>query len=558
MKSSSWVRSVATAGIAAVVVAATLVAVGESAGAVPARTNWSPLATKALQLKHATLLEQHTSSSAPLRLTIGLSMRNQARLTKLIKQQNTPGSKYYRQYLKPGQFTRQFGATAAQTKQAKSYLRKAGFRHVTVSPNRLQITATASPKRAERAFSTNIATYRQFGHRVLANTEPAMVPASLRGIVTSVVGLSTLGFTTSTPSLPKLTGFYPKEFPKVYDALHTRAGTGQSMAIIAEGDLTSTIKDLRTAEAKQHLPVTPVSLVYTGPKSTDTAGADEWDLDSQTSTGVAPSVSRLYFYVATSLSDADLARAITKWVTDDKAKAASASLGECDVLPYLDGSMLLDDMTLEQAAAQGQTFFASSGDTGSSCAVVGSNGVPGSGPTDTEYPASSPYTVGVGGTTLAASSSDVYQTEIAWNAGGGGISPVENSPYWQTNAIPSGAAGARGVPDIAFDADPNTGAQIYVGGTPETIGGTSLSSPMALGMWTRLQSTLGGKLGFAAPKLYRLYTSKQTSPPLPPSSYPGFHDVTVGANGMYTALPGYDYTTGLGSFDVDQLATALK
>src|SRR5579875_219502 len=126
MKSSSRVRSVATAGVAAVVVAATLVAVGESAGAVPARTTWSRLATKALHLNSATLLERHTSSTAPLRLTIGLSMRNQAQLTKLIKQQNTPGSKYYGKYRTPGQFTRRFGATAAQAKQAQAYLRKAG------------------------------------------------------------------------------------------------------------------------------------------------------------------------------------------------------------------------------------------------------------------------------------------------------------------------------------------------------------------------------------------------------------------------------------------------
>ena len=77
-----------------------------------------------------------------------------------------------------------------------------------------------------------------------------------------------------------------------------------------------------------------------------------------------------------------------------------------------------------KAAAQGQTFFASSGDTGSACAVAPTNGVPGAGLPDTEYPASSPYVVGVGGTTLLTDDTDAYQSEIAWNAGGGGISPV--------------------------------------------------------------------------------------------------------------------------------------
>ena len=129
----------------------------------------------------------------------------------------------------------------------------------------------------------------------------------------------------------------------------------------------------------------PVTVVHAGPKSSDTAGVDEWNLDTQTSTGVAPNAARLIIYVATSLTNSDLARAINTWVAQDRAQAASASLGECDALPFLDGSMLLDDMALAEAAAQGQTFMASTGDTGSSCAVVGTNGVPGSGLPDTEY-----------------------------------------------------------------------------------------------------------------------------------------------------------------------------
>ncbi len=230
------------------------------------------------------------------------------------------------------------------------------------------------------------------------------------------------------------------------------------------------------------------------------------------------------------------------------ARSGSASLGECDVLPYLDGAMKVDDAALAQAVAQGQTFFASTGDTGSSCAVAGTNGVPLSGPPDTEYPASSPYAVAVGGTTLDTDNSDNYQAEIAWNAGGGGISPVETAPKWQSGVVPTSAAGLRGVPDIALDADPNTGAQIYVSGVKTQIGGTSLSSPMALGFWTRLQASHGNKLGFAAPRLYKLYQGATTG------TTPGFHDVLLGGNGTYLATPGWDYTTGLGSFDLNALA----
>jgi pseudomonalisin len=521
-----------------------------------ATTSWSATSTQALHLVHATRLAA-PAGSRRLQLTIGLTPRNVNGLHALIRRQNTRGSGEYHHFLTPARFAGRFGASRASAAAVAGYLRRQGMTDVHVSNNRLQVGAIANVANAERAFHTTIAQYRQHGRTVLANTRAASVPQALGNKVSAVLGLSTLGFTAATPTLPKLTGYYPKEFVKVYNAAKTTPGTGTALAVIAEGNLAPTIKDLRLAESKQNLPQVPVSLVYAGPKSSDTAGSDEWDLDTQTSTGVAPNAKHLYIYIATSLTDSDLAKAINKFVSQDVARSGSASLGECDVLAFADGSMVVNDMALAEAASQGQTFFASTGDTGSSCAVAGTNGVPGSGPPDTEYPASSPYAIGVGGTTLDTDNSDNYQNEIAWNSGGGGISPVENSPYWQTGVAPTATAGARSIPDIALDADPNTGAQIYVGGTAEQIGGTSLSSPLALGLWTRLQSSHGNRLGNAGPRLYRLYTKAQTTPPVPPTSVPGFHDIVAGTNGAYTALPGYDYTTGLGSLNVNALSTAL-
>jgi subtilase family serine protease len=231
------------------------------------------------------------------------------------------------------------------------------------------------------------------------------VPANLGGAVTGVLGLSSLGASLApTPSVPNLNGFYPKQLATAYDAGSTAPGTNTTLAVIAEGNLAPTITDLRTAEAQQGLPQVPVNQVNVGPASADTSGVDEWDLDTQSSTGVAPGAQSLTLYIATSLSNSDLSRAINRFASDGTAKSASASLGECDILPFLDGSMAVDDAALAQAAAQGQTFFASTGDTGSSCAVAPTNGVPLSGLPDTEYPASSPYAVAVGGTTLFASS----------------------------------------------------------------------------------------------------------------------------------------------------------
>lgn len=537
-----------------------LVAHSADAATAPVASGWSPTATKALSLAHATSLGT-AASSTPLRLTIGLTPRDRAGIDQLIKAQATPGSASYEKFLTPAEFTSRFAASSADAQAVSSYLSGAGMKNVTVAANRLQVTADATVAQAESAFHTSISRFSQAGRTVLANTVAAAVPNALADKVSAVLGLSSLGVsaTPTLPSLPKLTGFHPDEFTKVYDATSTKPGTGSTLAVIAEGDLTQTVKDLRTFEKNRGLPQVPVQLVYTGIKSPDTAGADEWDLDTQTSTGIAPSATKLYVYVATSLSDADLARSINAFAAQNVARAGSASLGECDLLPYLDGSMAIDDIALAEAAVQGQTFFTSSGDTGSACAVLPTNGVPGAGLPDTEYPASSPYAVGVGGTTLAATDANVYQGEIAWNAGGGGVSTVENGGYWQDDVVPTSAAALRGVPDVAFDADPTTGGIITVDGADETIGGTSLASPLALGLWTRLQASHDNLLGFAPPKLYSIYSKAQTTPPLPPTTVPAsFHDVLLGSNGLYSALPGYDYTTGLGSWDVAKLCKAIS
>ena len=111
-----------------------------------------------------------------------------------------------------------------------------------------------------------------------------------------------------------------------------------------------------------------------------------------------------------------------------------------------------------------------------------------------------------------------------------------------------------------MDADPNTGAIVYVAGQSEVIGGTSLSSPLAVGAWARLLSNSGNTLGFALPKLYAGYPAA-TSTPTPPSqltrAQDGFRDILVGTNGLYTALPNFDYTTGLGSIDIAAKAAAI-
>ena len=468
----------------------------------------------------------------------------------------------YGHFLTTQEFAADYAPSSAQVAKVVSYLETSGFTNVVVEPNNLIISANGTAQQASAAFNTPFEQFSQFGTTVFGNTAAAQVPSSLSGIVSAVLGLNSIGkmkpttHLSSSVALPQyLVSYTPKQFQQIYSASTVQTAVKTSIAIMAEGNVTGVVSDLRIAESAFGLPQVPVQVVQVGLASTDVSGADEWDMDTQYSSGMAGNLQKLYLYATTSLSDSDLALEFSRWATDNKAQAASASLGECEFFPYLDGSMLVDDMIFLEAASQGQTFFASSGDTGSFCpaGAAGVNGVPAGAPF-VNYPASSPYVVGVGGTTLLTNTDGSYNSEVAWYAGSGGVSVFENTPYWQAAAdTVLSTTGTRGVPDISYDADPESGALVYVNGVAEGVGGTSLSSPLALGTWARV-ITLNTKIGFASPRLYGLYNGTGAV-----GAYPegGFHDITVGANGLYTAGPGYDLTTGLGTPIVNQLTQDL-
>ena len=528
-------------------------------------TTWVNTATKAIPVSDLVSVVDQGALASTQALTVRLALkpRNTAALQTYIKSINTPGNALYGQSLTPAQFTANYGPTPAQAQQVVSYLKGAGFTNIAVEPNNMLISADGTAALANAAFHTKIEKFSQFGGSVYGNITAAQVPTALGSIVGSVLGLNTIGkmkstlATRSSVSVPAYDVAYsPQGFWKIYDTTKAPNGANASIAIMAEGNVKGVITDLRTEEKAFGLTYVPVSIVQVGLASTDVSGLDEWDMDTQYSTGMAGTVKHLYIYAATSLTDSDLALEWSRWVTDDVAKAASASLGECEFFPYIDGSMLADDNTFLEAAAQGQTFFASTGDTGSFCPVgTAVNGVPAGAPF-VNYPAASPYVVAAGGTTVLANTDGSYNQEIVWYAGGGGISQFESSPYWQVSAdiLSASALNSRGIPDVSMDADPYSGATVYVNGAPETVGGTSLSSPLALGTWARMLSG-DAKLGFAPIRLYGLYDGATT-----PGTYPkgGFHDITVGTNGLYQALPGWDYASGLGSPWVIELWTDLK
>ena len=397
-----------------------------------------------------------------------------------------------------------------------------------------QLTRAASLPRAWAGQVSAVLGLSSLSHVALPH--PAVrTAAGLNTVLGTAAGL--VGKLSPAASSLAFPGAYgPKDFWSMYHAPSAQTGSGQQLSIITEGDVSQPKKDLATFEAQFGLPAVTWNQINVGTPSTDTSGDDEWDLDSQYSTGFAPGVTQLNVYVGPSLSDQDILNTVNRWVTDNSSRQASFSAGECELLAYASGFTASLDNTLAQAAAQGQTLFTSSGDTGAACpAVVGVNGVP-AGLPGVNYPASSPGAIGVGGTTVLSPSGP---TEISWYAGGGGSSLLEATPGFQAATTVGGALPLvrRGVPDVALDADPNSGYDVVVAGTTQTIGGTSASAPSWQGIWARAEGAHGGSLGFAGPVIYG------TEPAA------AFHDITLGANPL-PAAPGWDYTTGRGTPDI--------
>jgi subtilase family serine protease len=494
----------------------------------------------------------------PMTITFALAPRNAGRLRALVASKHAA--------LTPKQFNARFAPSAATVRVIRKWAKSQRLTVRSVSANRLLVRLSGSSAAFARALGTS---FHRFSSRATGGffqmTRAARLPKAFAGKLSAVLGLSSLGklarprpaqrsaaalstglssvtnalslLGLAAPSLSYPAAYGPKDFWSIYNAPSSQTGSGQQLAIITEGDVSQPHKDLATFEQTYGLPAVTWHQINVGTSSSDTSADDEWDLDSQYSTGFAPGVSQLDVYVGPSLSDQDIVTTINRWVTDDLSKQGSFSAGECEVLADAAGMLTSLDTVLQQADAQGQTMFFSSGDTGSQCpAIIGVNGVPAGVPGD-NYPASSPYGIGVGGTSVLSPSGP---SEIAWYAGGGGPSQIESTPAYQSSTNVGGVAPllSRGVPDVSLDADPESGYNVVVNGTVETIGGTSASAPSWQGIWARAQGAHGGALGFAGPVIY------QTEPA------GAFHDITVGGNGLFTALPGWDYVTGRGTADM--------
>ncbi|MCU1682567.1 MAG: hypothetical protein JWQ81_3306 [Amycolatopsis sp.] len=463
------------------------------------------------------------------RVTLSLASKDKAGLDAYVAARHAP--------LSSAEFAARFGPSQQGLDSIQGWAAKNGLA-VQHDPGSMLLHLAGSTKAVDAAFGASLHNYQSASKSFVASTQDAKLPASIARYTTSVVGLSTPATahvaSEGQVAKPAASGYGPADFTKFYNAPSADTGTGQRLAIITVGNLTGVKKDLALFESHFSLPKVAITVVPIDGGSSDTSDDVEWDLDTQYSTGFAPGVSGVTAYSAPDLQDQSLTDAFSKWVDDDNITQASASFGECETDAQSSGDLTATDTVLEKAAAQGQTLFVSSGDTGSKCGTQ--NGTV-SGPEGVGYPASSPYTVAVGGTKITSLSGG---TEEGWYAGGGGQSPNETAQSWQTSVGGAFTGSARGVPDVSLSAED---FQMYYNGSIIDEGGTSASAPSWQGVWARVQQATGDKAGFGAPALYQASSA--------------LRDITSGNNGDFDADQGWDYVTGLGTPDITALTQAV-
>src|SRR5271170_2927583 len=346
------------------------------------------------------------------------------------------------------------------------------------------------------------------------------------------------------PTQPQ--SFNPPSVASLYSFPTSVNGSGQTIGIIELGggynasDLSKYFHELKIHEPR----VTSVSVDGAtnapGPASNPDDADGEVALDIEVAGAIAPGANiAVYFTTNSSQGFIDALTTALHDTHNGPPSVISISWGSPES-NWTAQSMTALDEAAQSAAALGITITVASGDNGSSDGASGNN---------VDFPASSPHVLGCGGTELIASGNAISE-EVVWNdqpeggASGGGVSAVFALPSYQANAkVPKAPTknGGRGVPDVAGDASPETGYNIYYAGQAQVVGGTSAVAPLWAALIALLNQQCGSNIGFANLALYQ-------------NAENGFHDITQGNNASYSAGPGWDPCTGLGSPNGSQLS----
>jgi kumamolisin len=492
-------------------------------------------------------------------------------------------------HLSQDDFIAAYRASDDDIAKVVAFAKDHGLDVVSSSADRRSVVLAGSVQELEEAFGVRLTRYEIPGGHYRGRTGPVHVPRALAGVVEAVFGLDNrpVGRSWRRPSghdrlpvtdaaghassgLPANT-YLPPKLAELYaypSGSNGSSGNGQCVAILAFNDPQAhggykldALKTYFTKVLHQSAPEI-VDVVVMGPgndpgddgqageQSGDSSG--EIMLDMQVVGGIVPGAKiAMYFTEFTERGWVDV---ITTILTDttNNPSVISCSYGNPEDDPNSAWTVMgirTVNQAFAAAAAKGVTICCAAGDDGS-------RDQGGGGRAHADFPASSPYVLGVGGTTLKATGAHI-KSEVVWNDGpgdatGGGISREFKLPAWQKNAgvPPSANPGhkhGRGVPDVAADADPATGVVIITldGAHLKVIGGTSAAAPQWAALIALLNQRLGARVGFLNPHLY--------------SDVKGtLHDIVEGNNGAYQAGPGWDACTGWGSPDGNALLSGLS
>ncbi|HEY3333403.1 MAG TPA: protease pro-enzyme activation domain-containing protein [Capsulimonadaceae bacterium] len=534
------------------------------------------------------MLVGRVASSAQLSVDIVLPLRNQAALQQQLHDIYTPGTADFGHYLTSADFIARYAPTQDDYDEVAAYFTAKGLTVDPVNPERTLLAVSGSASALQSALSVTLNNYTTpQGRAYMAPTSDPVVPATIASRVVGVIGLET--FNKFKPHYVKrdnpLTSFdfvthagtgvrgdlTPSDVRTAYNLVSTtNRGDGQTVASIQldgynKSDIDAYYNYFAAQLGTKQVPITNILL----DSATGAPGAGDGQvevcLDIQMQMALAPNAAQMYVYIAPN-SALSFIHCFQKVASDNAAPAVSCSWGLPET--YWSSTYLAAaNQAFLQMGLQGQSFYAAAGDFG---AYDEYDPLFGFGPLSVDAPASCPNATGVGGTTLATdSTTHTYISESTWGqnyttqGGGGGISAIWPIPAYQktyqlSSLFTSGQASttSRNVPDISLNSDPASGYSVYSEGQWMTIGGTSAAAPLWAGFTALVNQARSanklGTLGFANATLYPLAVSAT-------NYFKTFHDIADNSKNLYySAVPGYDPATGLGTFNGGPLLTALS
>jgi kumamolisin len=449
------------------------------------------------------------------------------------------------------EFENRFGADPKDVAALEAFAEQYDLTVGSVDLARRAVVLSGSVASMNEAFGTQLKLYQSQHGTYRARTGELFVPESLQHMVVAVLGLDNRPqaetrcrrlWRVTTPRAAGDTSYAPPAVAKLYNFPTDATGAGQTVAIIELGGGYATA-DLQAYFATLGLKsprVTAVSVdgARNRPVGDPNSADGEVLLDIEVVGAIAPGAQIAVYFAPN--TDQGFLDAITTAVHDRTRTPAivSISWGSAESA-WTSQSLQAYDQAFQDAAALGVTVCCASGDGGSADGVS-------DGRAHADFPASSPHVLACGGTRLEGLGATI-QREVVWNSGasggatGGGVSEVFALPSYQQAAhVPTSVNAphfkGRGVPDVSGNADPATGYDVRVDGHDAVFGGTSAVAPLWAALVALLNQKRGKPLGYLNPQIYGQAGAAS-----------GFRDITSGTNGAYTAGPGWDACTGLGS-----------